>query len=122
MPSARIEAEGIEAAWWVDAGEKAHIRWVRPEDEDALFDALARVHAAGGLHLGEGSRFAGSFRTHGVLVPVFDLDTEMHHQEWVPALSELDARLTEALSREGSLSSDERSSRDGLRARQVTLR
>jgi len=122
MPSARIEAEGIEAAWWADAGEKAHIRWVRPEDEDALFDALARVHAAGGLHLGEGSRFAGSFRTHGVLVPVFDLDTEMHHQEWVPALSELDARLTEALSREGSLSSDERSSRDGLRARQVTLR
>ena len=54
MPSARVEAEGIEAAWWVDAGEKAHIRWVRPEDEDALFEALARVHAAGGLDLGEG--------------------------------------------------------------------
>jgi hypothetical protein len=122
MPSARVTADGIEAAWWVDAGEKAHIRWVRPEDEDALFEALARVHAAGGLHLGEGSRFAGSFRTHGLLVPVFDLDPEMHHQEWAPGLQELDARLGEALAQEGPLGSDERASRDGLRARQVTLR
>ncbi len=122
MPTARVDAEGIEAAWWVDAGEKAHIRWVRPEDEDALFEALARVHAAGGLHLGEGSRFAGSFRTHGLLVPVFDLDPEMHHQEWAPGLTELDARLREALATDEPLSSDERSSRDGLRARQVTLR
>lgn len=122
MPSARVDADGIEAAWWVDAGEKAHIRWVRPEDEDRLFEALARVHATGGLHLGEGSRFAGSFRTHGLLVPVFDLDREMHHQEWVPALRELDARLAEALANEAPLSSEERSSRDGLRARQVTLR
>lgn len=122
MPSARVDAEGIEAAWWVDAGDKAHVRWVRPEDEDALFDALARVHAAGGLHLGEDSRFAGSFRTHGLLVPVFDLDVEKHHQEWAPGLVELDARLTEALAVDGPLSTDERSSRDGLRARQVTLR
>lgn len=122
MPSARVETDGIEAAWWVDAGEKAHIRWVRPEDEDKLFEALARVHAAGGLHLGEGSRFAGSFRTHGLLVPVFDLDPEMHHQEWAPGLQELDARLREALANEEPLSSEERSSRDGLRARQVTLR
>ena len=122
MPSERVEAEGVEAAWWVDAGEKAHIRWVRPEDEDALFDALARVHNAGGLHLGEGSRFAGSFRTHGVLVPVFDLDPERHHQEWAAGLVELDARLAEALTVGGTLSTDERSSRDGLRARQVTLR
>ncbi|MET3860881.1 hypothetical protein ABIE38_001803 [Dietzia sp. 2505] len=122
MPSARVAADGIEAAWWVDAGEKAHVRWVRPEDEDALFEALARVHSAGGLHLGDGSRFAGSFRTHGLLVPVFDLDPEMHHQEWAPGLLELDARLDEALAKDGPLTSDERASRDGLRARQVTLR
>ena len=122
LPSARVEAEGVEAAWWVDTGEKAHIRWVRPEDEDALFEALARVHAAGALDLGEGSRFAGSFRTHGLLVPVFDLDREMHHQEWAEGLRTLDARITEALAKDTPLTSDERSSRDGLRARQVTLR
>ena len=122
MPTDRVQADGIEAAWWVDAGDKAHIRWVRPEDEDELFAALARVHAAGGLTLGEGSRFAGSFRTNGLLVPVFDLDNEMHAQEWADGLVELDKKLNEALAVKGELSSAERSSRDGLRARQVTLR
>lgn len=124
MPSARLglDADAIGAAWWVDAGEKAHIRWVRPEDEDALMLALARVHASGGLHLGEGSRFAGSFRTHGVLVPVFDLDRERHPDEWVKPAAEFGARLSEALAVDAPLTSDERRSRDGLRSRQVTLR
>lgn len=124
MPSARLglDADAIGAAWWVDAGEKAHIRWVRPEDEDALMLALARLHASGGLHLGDGSRFAGSFRTHGVLVPVFDLDRERHPDEWVKPAAEFGARLSEALAVDAPLTSDERRSRDGLRSRQVTLR
>ncbi|GAB2698955.1 DUF5926 family protein [Nocardia thraciensis] len=124
MPSDRLELGGdaIGAAWWVDAGEKAHVRWVRPEDEDALMLALARVHAAGGLNLGDGSRFAGSFRTHGLLVPVFDLDRERHPSEWVTPAREFGARLAEAAASDVPLSSDERRSRDGLRSRQVTLR
>ncbi|MCM6776898.1 DUF5926 family protein [Nocardia sp. CDC159] len=124
MPSDRLELGGdaIGAAWWVDAGEKAHLRWVRPEDEDALMLALARVHAAGGLHLGEGSRFAGSFRTHGLLVPVFDLDRERHASEWVAPAREFGARLAQALATDTPLTSEERRSRDGLRSRQVTLR
>ncbi|AHH14910.1 hypothetical protein NONO_c00900 [Nocardia nova SH22a] len=124
MPSDRLALgpESVGAAWWVDAGEKAHVRWVRPEDEDALMLALARVHAAGGLHLGEGSRFAGSFRTHGLLVPVFDLDRERHPSEWVAPATEFGARLAEALASDTPLTSEERRSRDGLRSRQVTLR
>ncbi|MGL4305801.1 MAG: DUF5926 family protein [Mycobacteriaceae bacterium] len=122
MPSARVEAEGISAAWWVDAGEKAHIRWVRPEDEDDLMAALARLHASGGLHMGAGSRFAGSFRTHGLLVPVFDLDRDMHVEEWAKPIQELESRLAQALAVSTALSTDERRSRDGLRSRQVTLR
>ncbi|MBF6295951.1 hypothetical protein IU459_00135 [Nocardia amamiensis] len=124
MPSARLalDADAIGAAWWVDAGEKAHIRWVRPENEDDLMLALARVHAKGGLSLGEGSRFAGSFRTHGVLVPVFDLDRERHPDEWVKPVVEFGARLSEALAVDAPLTADERRSRDGLRSRQVTLR
>ncbi|WP_024801319.1 DUF5926 family protein [Nocardia sp. BMG51109] len=124
MPSDRLELGGDSrgAAWWVDAGEKAHLRWVRPEDEDELMLALARVHAAGGLHLGEGSRFAGSFRTHGLLVPVFDLDREKHQSEWVAPAAEFGARLAEALATDAPMTSDERRSRDGLRSRQVTLR
>ncbi|MBO0854687.1 MAG: hypothetical protein J2P18_13105 [Nocardia sp.] len=124
MPSDRLDLgpESAGAAWWVDAGEKAHLRWVRPEDEDAVMFALARVHAAGGLHLGEGSRFAGSFRTHGLLVPVFDLDRERHASEWVAPATEFGARLQEALASDAPMSAEERRSRDGLRSRQVTLR
>ncbi|NLE79793.1 MAG: hypothetical protein GX610_09465 [Rhodococcus sp.] len=122
MPSARLNADGVVAAWWVDAGEKAHIRWVRPESEDDLMLALARVHAAGNLHLGENSRFAGSFRTHGLLVPVFDLDPEMHADEWAPATVELGNRLAEALAVDAPLTTEERRARDGLRGRQITLR
>ncbi|MET9489202.1 DUF5926 family protein [Nocardia sp. NPDC006630] len=124
MPSARLNlgADAVGAAWWVDAGEKAHLRWVRPEDEDQLMLALARLHAAGELHLGEGSRFAGSFRTHGLLVPVFDLDPERHAVEWEPAAKEFGARLAAALKNDEPMSSEERRSRDGLRSRQVTLR
>lgn len=121
MPSARVDADGVVAAWWVDAGEKAHIRWVRPEDEEQLMLALARVHATGDLHLGEGSRFAGSFRTQGLLVPVFDLDPATPAQDWAPGLVALAARLQEALAVDAPLTTVERRARDGLRGRQVTL-
>ncbi|MGV9827330.1 MULTISPECIES: DUF5926 family protein [unclassified Gordonia (in: high G+C Gram-positive bacteria)] len=123
LPSARLHPKSeVGAPWWVDAGERAHLRWVRPEPEDDLMNALARLHAAGRLTLGEGSRFAGSFRTLGLLVPVFDLDNEMHHEEWYPGLDQLDTWLGEALAQTGDLTIDERSSRDGIRGRQVTLR
>lgn len=122
MPSARISTPGADAAWWVDAGERAHIRWVRPEDEDALFDAMARLHDRGELTLGEGSSFAGSFRTCGLLVPVFDLDNTLPAEHWTDGLTALDAKFTAALSETGDLSAAERASRNGLRARQVTIR
>lgn len=123
LPTARLRPKsGVGAPWWVDAGDKAHLRWVRPEDETVLMNALARVHAAGHLTLGEGSRFAGSFRTHGLIVPVFDLDVEAHHEEWIDGVDEFDARLTEALADDSELTAAERSSRAGIIGRQVTLR
>lgn len=123
MPTARLTpASGVGAPWWVDAGDRAHLRWVRPEAEEELMTALTRVHAAGGLTLGEGSRFAGSFRTHGLIVPVFDLDNELHPEEWTAGLAALDERITEALAATAPLTAAERGSRAGLIARQVTLR
>ncbi|WP_042377822.1 DUF5926 family protein [Gordonia alkanivorans] len=123
LPTARLVVEsGSGAPWWVDAGERAHLRWIRPEPEDDLMAAMARLHAAGRLTMGEGSRFAGSFRTHGLLVPVFDLDNEMHHEEWQAGLNQLDQWLGEALADSSELTIAERSSRDGIRGRQVTLR
>lgn len=122
-PAARIDlgADGIGAPWWADTGSKAHLRWVHPAPEDELMIALARVHSTGGLTLGEGSKFAGSFRADGLLVPVFDLDRESHPDEWVAGTVELAKRLAEALADDSELTPAQRRSRDGLRGRQVSL-
>lgn len=124
MPTVRLDAPDVHAAYWVDAGDKAHLRWVRPEPEERLLGALARLSAAGTLALGEGSRYAGSFRAHGVLVPVWDLDNEAHATEWAAPAAELGKRITEALDslETKPLDESERRSRNGLRGRQVTLR
>ncbi|QUG99501.1 SEC-C domain-containing protein [Saccharopolyspora erythraea] len=124
MPTERLNAEGVESAYWVDAGEKAHLRWVRPEPEEKLLAALARLSARGELALGEDSRYAGSFRAHGLLVPVWDLDREKHAREWEQPAAELGTRLAEALESLDSepLNAAERRSRDGLRGRQITVR
>ena len=80
------------------------------------------LQAAGALDLGEGSRFAGSFRTHGLLVPVFDLDPEVHPTEWAAGTKALGARLEETLADTSPMTTEQRRARDGLRSRQVTLR
>ncbi|MEV5719928.1 DUF5926 family protein [Amycolatopsis mediterranei] len=120
MPTERLGS----GAYWVLAGEKAHLRWVRPEQENLLLQALARLSAAGELGLGEGSRYAGSFRAHGLLVPVWDLDPEAHAREWAEAKDALGARLETALKSldDEPLNATERRARDGLIGRQLTLR
>ncbi|NUT48237.1 MAG: SEC-C domain-containing protein [Saccharothrix sp.] len=124
LPTERLDAPGVDAAYWVDAGDKAHLRWVRPEPEEALLAALARLSVRGELDLGEGSRYAGSFRAHGLLVPVWDLDRESHSSEWAPGAEALGKRLRDALTSLDAeqLTEQERRARDGLRGRQVTLR
>ncbi|HVK20042.1 MAG TPA: DUF5926 family protein [Actinokineospora sp.] len=120
LPTERIGP----SAYWVDAGEKAHLRWVRPEPEEQLLAALARLSARGELALGEGSRFAGSFRAHGLLVPVWDLDRELHAREWAEGATALGERLEAALASLDAepLTIAERRARDGLLGRQITIR
>jgi Family of unknown function (DUF5926)/SEC-C motif len=127
MPTEAVTGVGVEAAYWVDAGGKAHLRWVRPEPEEQLLTALARLAARDELELGEGSRFAGSFRAHGVLVPVWDLDPEQHAREWTAPAEAFALRLTQALASLDSpnpapLTDPERHTLHALRARQITLR
>ncbi|MGH3670215.1 MAG: DUF5926 family protein, partial [Pseudonocardiaceae bacterium] len=79
------------------------------------------------LGLGEGTRFAGSFRAHGVLVPVWDLDREQHAREWVAPAEAFALRLAQALSsldpqEVQPLTEPERRALHGLRGRQITLR
>ena len=122
MPTEAIT--GVEAAYWVDAGDKAHLRWVRPEPEERLLTALARLAARAELDLGDGSRYAGSFRAHGVLVPVWDLDREQHAREWVAPAEAFAPRLAQALDSLDNtpLTDAERRALRGLHGRQITLR
>ncbi|GLY64077.1 DUF5926 family protein [Amycolatopsis taiwanensis] len=120
MPTERLGP----GSYWVLAGEKAHLRWVRSEPENRLLQALARLSAAGELGLGEGSRYAGSFRAHGLLVPVWDLDPDAHAREWAEPAKQLGVRLDAALASldDEPLNATERRARDGLIGRQLTLR
>jgi hypothetical protein len=122
MPTERIEAPGVEAAYWVGVRDKAHLRWVRPEPEEQLLMALARLGAGGGLDLGEGSRYAGSLRAHGLLVPVWDLDIERHAREWQEPVARFAARLSEVMPSGAPLTDTKRHTLQGLRGRQLTLR
>jgi Family of unknown function (DUF5926)/SEC-C motif len=121
VPTVRLEQE-LGAAYWCRIGDKAHLRWVVPYEEDALLDALARLGAAGSLTLGGDTRYAGSFRAHGLLVPVWDLPVEPPAGQWEEPAREFAGRLAEAMSSDAALSGAERRARDGIRGRQLTLR
>lgn len=120
VPTARVPA--VTSAYWCRMKERSHLRWVLPEDEDALLDALARLAVAGGLSLGEGTRFVGSFRAHGLLVPVWDLPVETAAEDLEGPATALRARLDGALAAGGPLPDDARRARAGLLNRQLTLR
>jgi hypothetical protein len=122
MPTEPVVADGVHAAYWVDTGSKAHLRWVRPEPEDALLAALARLQARGELSLSTDARFAGSFRAHGLLVPVWDLDRELHVKEWAEPVAAFAKALDTALADDSPLTEAERRARDALAGKQVTLR
>jgi hypothetical protein len=120
VPTALVP--GATSAYWCRMKERSHLRWVLPEDEAPLLDALARLAAAGGLVLGEGTRFVGSFRAHGLLVPVWDLPRETEASDLESPVAELRARLDEALGAGAPLTTEERRARAGLVTRQLTLR
>jgi hypothetical protein len=119
-PTARLTT--VEAAYWTNVGSKEHLRWVMPEPEGALLDALARLHAAGRDQLVEGSRFVGMFRAHGLLAPVWDLPVGTGPEPLEEPAEAFAAALAEALADETPLTGDERSARNGLANRQVTIR
>ena len=86
-------------------------------------NALARVHAAGELNLGEGSKFAGVFRTHGVMVPVWDLDNSWEPQVWQKGLEALDKKIAEALANDsGRFTPEEQKAKQTIVSREVTIR
>ncbi|MFD6528511.1 DUF5926 family protein [Streptomyces sp. NPDC060184] len=111
----------VDAAYWCETPEKNHLRWVMPHPEEKLLDALARLHAAGTSSLGEGTRLVGSFRAHGLVVPVWDLPSAMTAEECEKPAAEFAERLSGALASDAPLTAEERRARGGLTNRQVTL-
>lgn len=123
LPSEKV-GDGLPGAvWWVNpGGGKAHIRWVRTEDNEArMLSALARIAARGELNLGEGTKFAGVFRTHGVVVPVFDLDPSVDAGAYESALAALDEQIRAEYGKDATLSAEERKQLDTIKSRQVTI-
>jgi hypothetical protein len=119
IPTVRLT--GVEAAYWCETPEKNHLRWVMPHAEETLLDAMARLHVAGASSLGEGTRLVGSFRAHGLTVPVWDLPVGMGADEVEKPAAAFGERLAETLSRTEPLTAEERRARSGFMNRQITL-
>lgn len=120
FPTVRLKS--VEAAYWCAPGPKAHVRWPVPYPEDDLLDALARLSAAGELTLGEDTKFAGQFRGHGLLVPVWDVPIDAHPDEFEEPLARMKDRIEQALAVDTPLNEAERRARAGIIGRQVSLR
>ncbi|MFH8404501.1 DUF5926 family protein [Streptomyces sp. NPDC018019] len=119
IPTERLA--GLEGAYWCETPEKNHLRWVMAHPEEKLLDALARLHAAGTSSLGEGTRLVGSFRAHGLVVPVWDLPSGMGADDVTKPAAAFAERLADALASDAPLTPEERRARGGLTNRQVTL-
>jgi hypothetical protein len=119
-PTVRLGS--VEAAYWTDVGTKEHLRWVMPHDEEQLLTALARLHAAGKDSVADGSRLVGMFRVHGVLVPVWDLPLGTGAEVLEGPAAQFGKDLEAALADDAPLTAEERSARNGLANRQLTIR
>ena len=117
-----VRLDGVDAAYWTALGEREFLRWVRPDDEDALLDVLARLHAAGADRLVEGGRLIGMFRAHGLLVPVWDIPQGTGAEALVAPLAAFAELVAATLADPRPLETNERSVRSGLASRQLTIR
>lgn len=121
IPSVR--KPGDEAAYWCRPDDaKAHLRWVMTHPEEPLLDALAVLGAAGELDLGTGTKYAGAFRAHGLVAPVWDLPADTPAQDWWQPAEEFQARLTATLKAAPRMDEAARRFRSEILSRQVTLR
>ncbi len=121
IPSARMPGE--EAAYWCRPDDaKAHLRWVMIHPEEPLLDALAVLGAAGKLDLGTGTKYAGAFRAHGLVAPVWDLPADAPPADWWQPAADFQVRLAATMKSAPALDEGARRFRSEILSRQVTLR
>lgn len=119
-PTVRLAA--ARAAYWCRVPDKGHVRWVLPDDEDLALNALSRLAGQGELLLGANTKFAGMFRAHGRLVPVWDIPGEPAAEEWEAPMADFAKRYADALADTAPLDAAARRAKQGLVGRQLTLR
>ena len=112
---------GVPGAYWCEMNRN-FVRFLTDNDETKLFDALARLAARGEANVGEGSRYVGSFRACGLIVPVFELPEGASAADVAPGTQALAKALEEALKVTERLDDKERRARQGLVSRAVTIR
>lgn len=117
-----IELLDAPGAHWCQTSENVHIRVMLLDDEDAAMKALARLSAADSLKLTPESKFAGMFRAHGLLVPVWDLPVSTKPNDTEEPVREFLERYQSSLEAGADLSATERRARDGLIGRQLSIR
>ena len=120
VPTARLTS--VPAAYWCRMPERNHLRWVLPHDEDPALDALARLFVEDGLTLGEGTRYVGSFRAHGLLVPVWDLTPSVAADDLEEPVAALSGRIADAVAAGEPLDEEAQRARRALAGRQLTVR
>lgn len=119
-PTTRLKS--VEAAYWTEMGPKEHLRWVMPQEEEPLLNALSRLHAREETSLGENTRLVGMFRAQGLMAPVWDLPLGFGAEACEVPAAKFAERLAAALTESAPLTDSERRARAGLTTRQVTLR
>ncbi|MBK6871040.1 MAG: SEC-C domain-containing protein [Kineosporiaceae bacterium] len=120
VPTRRLAS--VSAAYWCAVGQRRHLRWVLPHDEDVLLDGVARLHAAGASAIMDGARYVGAFRSAGLVVPVWDLPEDAEAGDLEAPAEAFGARLAEAMADQAPLTALERGARAGVVSRQLTLR
>jgi hypothetical protein len=119
-PTAAVE--GVASAYWTRMKTREYLRWSLGIEEEALLDALARLQARREAGVMEGAKYAGAFRSLGLVIPVWDLPRGTDAADLAEPAAAFLARLDTALGEKGPLDANERRARAGLVARSVTLR
>lgn len=120
IPTTRIST--ATSCYWCRIGDRTYVRWVLPQDEDSATTALARLHAAGESSLGDDGRLLGCFRSSGLLIPVWEVDSSSEAADFEEVVGQMRERIDAAVARTEPLTAAERGAKAGLTNRQVTLR
>ncbi len=116
-----VKLESVPHSYWCRMGAREYLRWSFAEDEDAILDAIARLHAKRESSLG-GGKFIGAFRSCGISIPVWELPRGSEAEELEAPAAEFLPRFQAAIADKSDLDSNERRARAGIVARQKTLR